>query len=130
MIALAEKKFPRSTYPNLSFIQANATRLAFTNRFDLAVSNAALHWIQDQLSVLRRVEAALKPSGRIFFQMGGKGNTQDIVDIADRCISEGRWRSCFSGFSFPYTFSSPEEYEVLLRSAGLLPKRLELSKKI
>ena len=58
--------------------------------------------------------------------MGGKGNARDISDIASRHINEGRWRSYFSGFSFPYSFFSPEEYEVLLREAGLIPTRLEL----
>jgi trans-aconitate methyltransferase len=126
MIALAEKKFPQSAYPNISFLQADATRLSFTNRFDLAFSNAALHWIPDQASVLGGVSAALKPSGRIFFQMGGRGNAKDILECANRQIREERWRPYFTGFSLPLTFYSPEEYEVLLRAAGFIPKRLEL----
>jgi trans-aconitate 2-methyltransferase len=126
MIALAQRKFPSSTYPNLSFIQADASMLSFADQFELAFSNAALHWIPDQGPVLQGVRAALKSSGRIFFQMGGKGNAQDVIDTANRCIREGRWRSYFSGFSFPLRFFSLEEYEVLLREAGLIPTRLEL----
>lgn len=126
MIALAKKKFPASAYPNISFLQADATRLSFTNQFDLAFSSAALHWIPDQASVLKGTGAALKPSGRIFFQMGGRGNAKDILDIANRKIREERWRYYFTGFSLPLTFYSPEEYEVLLRGAGLVPRRLEL----
>ena len=126
MIALAQKRFPSSLYPNLSFVQADASMLSFADQFELAFSNAALHWVPDQGPVLQGVRAALKSSGRIFFQMGGRGNARDVIDIANRCIREGRWRSFFSGFSFPLHFFSPEEYEVLLREAGLIPTRLEL----
>ena len=126
MIALAQRKFPSLMYPNISFVQADASMLSFRDQFELAFSNAALHWIPDQGPVLRGVRAALKPSGRIFFQMGGRGNARDILAIANRHIREKRWRSYFSGFSFPYRFFSPEEYEVLLREAGFIPKRLEL----
>ena len=126
MIALAQRRFPSSLYPNLSFVQADASMLSFADQFELAFSNAALHWIPDQGPVLQGVRAALKSSGRIFFQMGGRGNARDVIDTANRCIREGRWRCYFSGFSFPYHFFSPEEYEVLLREAGFIPKRLEL----
>ncbi len=109
---------------HLSRLMRRCSLLA--DQFELAFSNAALHWIPDQGPVLRGVRAALKPSGRIFFQMGGRGNARDILAIANRHIREKRWRSYFSGFSFPYRFFSPEEYEVLLREAGFIPKRLEL----
>lgn len=126
MIALAKKKFPTSKYPNISFVQADASMLSFENQFDLAFSNAVLHWIPDQAPVLRGVRTALKPYGRIFFQMGGRGNATDILGIANRCINKERWRSYFSQYTFPYNFFSPEDYTVFLRKAGLVPRRLEL----
>jgi trans-aconitate methyltransferase len=126
MIDHAQKKFPRSSYPNLSFVQEDASKLSFENQFDLAFSSAALHWIRDHGPFLRGVHAALKPSGRIFFQMGGKGNISDISAIVRQSIRDGRWRSHFSGFSFPYSFFSPEEYEGFLREAGFIPQRVEL----
>jgi len=126
MIALAQKTFPQSLYPGISFVRADASMIAYKNQFDLVFSNAALHWIGDQASVLRGVKAALKPSGRIFFQMGGRGNAEDILAIANRCITEKRWQSYFTGFVFPYHFFSPEEYAIFLKEAGLVQKRLEL----
>jgi len=126
MIALAQKTFPPLLYPGFSFVQADASMLSYKNQFDLVFSNAALHWIADQVSVLRGVRAALKPSGRIFFQMGGRGNAEDVLAIANRCITERRWQSYFRGFVFPYHFFSPEEYAVFLEEAGLIAKRLEL----
>jgi trans-aconitate 2-methyltransferase len=126
MIAYANKMFPPSHYPNLSFFCMDATNLEFHDQFDLTFSNAALHWVQDQSAVLRGVREGLKRSGRIFFQMGGKGNAQDIIDVLEELVTRGTWRHYFRGFTFPYVFASPDEYEGWLLSAGLVPTRLEL----
>ncbi len=126
MITLAGKDFPSVEYPNLEFLLMDATKLNFTNQFDIAFSNAALHWVKDQLSVLKGVKKSLKKSGRILFQMGGKGNARDILDAVEEFKKDVKWRKYFNDFSFSYSFCSPEEYEELLNKAGLVPKRLEL----
>jgi trans-aconitate 2-methyltransferase len=126
MIALAKKTFPASKHPNLSFVQLDATKLYFKHQFDIAFSTAALHWIKDQISVLKGVKKSLKKSGRILFQMGGKGNARDIIAAVEEIIKNEKWRSYFNDFSFPYAFYSPDEYEQLFSAVGLSPKRLEL----
>ena len=126
MIALARKKYPPIENPNVSFREMDATRLTFKNQFDLAFSSTALHWIPDQVSVVQGVDQGLKKSGRIFFQMGGKRNAQDIIDIAGRCIDNERWQRYFAGFSFPWHFWSPDEYQAFFRNTCLVPRRLEL----
>jgi len=119
MIALAQKTFPPSKHPNLSFVLLDATKLNFRHQFDIAFSTAALHWVKDQISVLKGVKKSLKKSGRILFQMGGKGNAQDIIASVDRIVKNEKWRSYFNDFSFPYAFYSPDEYKQLLNDAGL-----------
>lgn len=126
MIVLAQKNFPPSKYPNLSFIHLDATKLNFKNQFDIAFSNATLHWVKDHVSVLKGVKKSLKESGRILFQMGGKGNAQDIINVVKEVINKNQWKLYFNHFSFPYTFCSPEEYEQWLKNVGLEPKRIEL----
>lgn len=126
MITLAQKNFPLTKYPNLSFVLLDAININFKNRFDIAFSNATLHWVKDQLAVLKGVKKSLKNSGRILFQMGGEGNAQDIIATVDKLIKDKEWRIYFNNFSFPYTFCSPDEYSQLLTDAGLSPKRLEL----
>lgn len=126
MIALARKNFPSKQYPDLKFFLMDATKLIFMDKFDIAFSNAALHWIKDQVSVLKGVKKSLKKSGRILFQMGGKGNAQDILDIFEEILNDKKWRIYFNNFSFPYCFCSIEEYEQFLNEAGLIPGRLEL----
>ena len=126
MIALALKNYPSVEYPNLSFAMRDVTALDFDNRFDVAFSNATLHWVKDQPSALRGIRRALKRPGRILFQMGGKGNAQDIIETVTELMGTEKWRAYFDGFSFPYVFCSPSEYEQWLIDAGLSPVRAEL----
>jgi trans-aconitate 2-methyltransferase len=49
-------------------------KLIFQNESDLIFSNAALHWIVDQKTVLQGVQRSLKTGGKLLFQMAGKGN--------------------------------------------------------
>jgi trans-aconitate 2-methyltransferase len=126
MINLARCTFPQGAYPNLSFQRMDAQALTFQDTFDRVFSNATLHWIIDQRSVLHGVKRSLKSGGRLLFQMGGKGNAQDILSILNWLLREERWRKFFVNFSFPYGFYAPEEYEVWLREAKLKPERVEL----
>jgi trans-aconitate 2-methyltransferase len=129
MINLARRSFPQINFPNLSFQKMDARELTFRRQFDRVFSNAALHWIIDQRPVLEGVQRSLKPAGRLLFQMGGEGNAQDILAVLDELSIEDRWRKFFEGFTFPYGFYAPDEYEVWLRKAGLKPKWVELLRK-
>jgi trans-aconitate methyltransferase len=126
MINLARSKFPRATFPNVSFQVMDARNLSFVEQFDHVFSNAALHWIIDHRPVLEGVRRSLKSGGRLVFQMGGKGNAHDILAILDELQIEDRWKKFFAGFAFPYGFYAPDEYKDWLREAGLKPERVEL----
>jgi trans-aconitate 2-methyltransferase len=126
MIKLAKDTFPQESYPNLSFEVMDARKLIFQNQFDIAFSNAALHWIIDQQTMLNCVQRSLKPKGRVLFQMAGKGNAQAVLGVLDEMLIEQPWSKFFDGFTFPYAFLSPEKYRALLSEANLEPFRIEL----
>jgi trans-aconitate 2-methyltransferase len=126
MIALAREQFPRAGHPNLSFRQMDATRLELPRAFDVAFSTAALHWMGDHEAILRGVHDCLRSSGRLLFQMGGRGNVVEALAVVDGVVSEPRWRDYFLGFTPPYHFYSPEDYEVWLPRAGFRVVRAEL----
>ncbi len=126
MIAAARTRFPAAAFPNLSFQLMDATRLEFEEAFDIAFSNAALHWIQDHPAVLRGVGRALRPGGRLLFQMGGRGNAAEVIASIEGLFSTARWKPFFKDFTFPYWFYGPDDYRNWLPKAGLHPTRVEL----
>jgi trans-aconitate 2-methyltransferase len=126
MINLAKNTFPTEQYPNLTFKLMDAQSISFKEEFDIAFSNAALHWILDQKAVIEGVKRSLKPKGRLLFQMAGKGNAQEVLKIFDNLLVLPQWQRYFEGFTFPYAFLNPQEYRQLLVQGGLNPVRLEL----
>ena len=126
MIDLARRSFPQAVFPNLHFRRMNAQSLTFHDEFDRVFSNAALHWVTDQCSVLKGVQLSLKRRGRLLLQMGGKGNAHEVLAILDELQLEDHWKQFFRGFAFPYGFYSPEQYTVWLLEVGLTPERVEL----
>ena len=123
MIRLAVQKYPPSLHSNLAFRQMDVLDLDFHDEFDVAFSNAALHWVKDQRRVLIRVAKTLRPGGRILFQMGGAGNARLVLAVLDELILQDRWQRWFTGFDFSYGFYHPRDYDAWLFEAGLKPLR-------
>ena len=126
MINLAKRKFPSKIYQNLSFIVKDVREMDFEEEFDIVFSNACLHWIIDHLPVLEKIEKSLKPSGKIFLQMGDKGNAAEVISVFETIIKDEKWFKFFNNFSFPYGFYDPEEYREWLKKVGFRIKRVEL----
>ena len=70
MIESAKQRFPVSMYLNLNFCVMDAAHRNFTDKFDVAFSNASLHWIKDQLSVLKGEKKASISQVFSFFKWG------------------------------------------------------------
>ena len=130
MLKLAKKMFPVSSNPNLSFVRKPAQSIDFKGEFDLVFSNACMHWIQEQGKALKCISRALKPSGRIFFQMGGKGNAGIMNRIIDKMTEQAEWEKYFPNKFFTYFFPSPAEYRKLLKQNGLKPVKVYLLPKV
>ena len=130
MIRLASQSFSQSRHLNLSFLLADFRWLPFRDEFDIVFSNAALHWVQSQKTVLKSIHTALRPGGRLLAQLGGRGNAAKVLDALDEIIREPEWRDYFVDFKFPYGFYSDEEYERWLLETGFMPKRVELIPKV
>jgi len=126
MINLAKNTFPQKDYPNLFFQVMDARKLTFQSEFDIAFSNAALHWIVDQKAVLTGVQRSLKSGGKILFQMAGKGNAKDVLGVVKELAAEKPWKSFFHKMNFPYGFYDQKEYKAFLQHASLVAERVEL----
>ncbi len=126
MVGAARRSWETQDHPNLAFEIADARSLPFENRFDVAFSNATLHWVIDHRPVLRGVARALRSGGRLLFQFGGRGNGEEIFAVAGEMIRSAAWQGFFKGFAFPWGFYGPEQYAPWCREAGLEPRRIEL----
>lgn len=130
MIRFAKQKYTSESFYNLSFILKNACELNFENEFDVVYSNAALHWIKDQELVLKGAYKSLKNKGRILFQMGGKGNLEEMIEIINATINSKKWKEYFKNFEFPYYFFSNKQYSELLINSRFKIDKVELIPRI
>ena len=126
MIELARNQF---RLPNLSFFTMDATEISFQEKFDIAFSNAALHWVKDHKAVLITLKKHMNSGARILFQMGGCGNAKDVVDVVSQIAATEKWKEYFTQFVFPYRFCNKSDYEEWLRQTGYNAKRIELINK-
>jgi trans-aconitate methyltransferase len=69
----------KQNYPDVAFSVADASKFSFTEPFDAVFSNAVLHWVKDHNAMMKCVYNSLKPGGRFVAEMGGKGNTQQLM---------------------------------------------------
>lgn len=127
MIHFARKNFPKDKYPNLDWFLMSATEINFDTEFDVAYSNAVLHWVKDHIAVLRGVKRSLNPGGRILFQMAGKGNAVNAAQVLIDVISKDKWSKYFiNGVSLTLCYYGIDDYHGWLKDVGLVAKRVEL----
>lgn len=126
MVRLAKENFPSDKYPNLSFMCMDAANIHLPDKFDIAFSNATLHWVKDHVAVLYGLRACLKEGGKVLLQMGGIGNAADIFSIVKMVTQYPRWEQYYREFETPYYFYGPEEYEDWLINSSFRAIRIEL----
>jgi trans-aconitate 2-methyltransferase len=87
---------------------------------DVVVTNAALQWVPEHLSVIRRWTAALPPGGWLALQVPGNLDSPAhrlMRECVERHPAAERLRPAVSRMQV----ASPPEYVELLASAGLVP---------
>ncbi len=129
MVGFARESFSADAFPNLSFQVMDARALSLRSTFDVVFSNAALHWIVDHRAIIEGVAQIMNPGGRLLFQMGGKGNAQDIIDVLGDLVKTEEWEVFFRDMENPYGFYGPDEYLPWLEAAGLTPVRVQIIEK-
>lgn len=101
-------------YPELQFVQGDATQLIFDEPFDAVFSNATLHWILDSQAVTKAIYQSLCYNGRFVAEFGGKGNVGSIVQALTSAIRDVMSRELAPLWFFP----SIGEYTQLLEESG------------
>lgn len=126
MIRFARHKYTNDKFEHLTFEIKDACNLGYESEFDVIYSNAALHWVKDQECVLNEAYKSLKKGGRILFQMGGKGNLEEMIEIISNTLLNGKWLQYFSDFENPYYFYSDKEYSTFLNNTNFKADKVEL----
>ena len=129
LINFALQEFPNDKFKNLTFYQMDACVINFSKKFDIAFSNACLHWVKDHSGVLGKVRSCLKSKGRIIFQMGGRGNVGEVLNAVKLVMDKPDWSKYFDNFIMPYYFYDIKDYEIWLPKNHFKPLRLELIEK-
>jgi trans-aconitate methyltransferase len=101
----------------------SADALDFDHEFDAVFSNAALHWMRNQDTVLAGVHRALKPGGRFVAEMGGHGNIAAIQVALLAVFSKHGLNATEAEHNY---FPTPASYESRLRHHGFDVHYIEL----
>lgn len=128
IIEFAKENFPTQKYPNLEFQKGDAQNLNFQNEFDIIVSVSCLHIIIDHNPVLRGIYQALKDSGKFFLLIHAKESQQGISSVIQDLLQSKKWIDKLKQPIKIYGFYTPEEYETLLTTNGLMPEIMDLHK--
>jgi trans-aconitate 2-methyltransferase len=107
----------KANYPDLQFEVADIAATDYGSEFDAVFSNAALHWIRSQQGAIAAIARALKPGGRFVFEMGGRGNIQQVWKAAVQALAEMGVPNPEK--LSPWFYPSIGEYAPLLEARGL-----------
>jgi trans-aconitate 2-methyltransferase len=104
-----------------------ATIESFDGRdeYDLILSNAAFHWVEDHDALIRRLFAALRPGGQLAFQVPAMHETASHT-LADGLTTAEPFRSSFAGWTRPQPVLEPDRYARLLFRTGFADPRVSL----
>jgi trans-aconitate methyltransferase len=105
----------RQNYPRLRFSLQDAAAMSFNSEFDAVFSNAALHWMLDAAGVADSMARALRTSGRLVLEMGGRGNIRGIYEAVESAFRE---HSNAPLPPRPNYFPSVSEYTTVLETHG------------
>jgi trans-aconitate 2-methyltransferase len=95
-----------------------ALQLAAGEAVDAVFSNAVFHWIADHDALFAGLASALRPGGRISAQCGGQGNVAAVHDAASQAADDAGLADRFRDWPGPWNFTSAEETEARLLTAG------------
>ncbi|WP_158749531.1 class I SAM-dependent methyltransferase [Acidobacterium sp. S8] len=101
----------------------SADALEFNHEFDAVFSNAALHWMRNQDTVLAGVHRALKTGGRFVAEMGGHGNIAAIQVALLAVFSKYGIDAVNAEHNY---FPTPASYESRLQHHGFDVHYIEL----
>jgi trans-aconitate 2-methyltransferase len=112
-----------------SYLVADLAEVQVSEPVDLVFSTATFHWILDHEQLFARLNAALRPGGRLVAQCGGLGNVAEHAGAITAVATRPEYARYFDGMTLMWNFADPEETESRLREAGFAKARCWLEPK-
>jgi trans-aconitate 2-methyltransferase len=109
------------------FVRADVRNLPFAERFDVAVSFSALHWVPQQLQALTQINSVVRPDARVLIQMVCAGSRPSIEAVAMSLCDRSRWAARFADFTAPFVHVDPTAYADTAAEAGLTLTRIDVT---
>ena len=109
---------------NLKFRRMDINNLDFVEHFDVAFSNATLHWVKDHKRLLENVYRALRSSGCLRFNFAGEGNCSHFFKVIRKAMGLDRFAAYFTEFEWPWYMPPIDEYQILVDASGLHDARI------
>lgn len=105
------------------YLVADLVELEVTDPVDLVFSTATFHWIPDHERLFERLQAVLRPGGRLVAQCGGEGNIAEHVGAVEEVSARPEFATYLAEGDELWNYASPAETEVRLRAAGFAEVR-------
>lgn len=106
------------SFGNITLMRIAAQSMGFADKFDLVFSNSALQWVKEQREVLGLVRRALKPGGRVAFQLPARDFCKEFFQYSGNAIAGLGLGEYYRDWESPWYLPSKEQYEALLEEAG------------
>jgi len=100
----------KSKYPEIKFLNIDATNMKFKNKFDVIFSNAVLHWILDQEKLHKNIYKNLQKGGILVCEFGANGNIEKIFEAYGEALKKYGQK-----FSLPFYFPTAANHIKLLK---------------
>ena len=111
--------------PGLRFVLGDIRDELPTGPFDVVLSNAALHWVDDHPTLFARLASLLAEHGQLVVQMPANHRHASHV-VAAELAGEAPFREALGGYVLRSPVLEPEEYSRLLFDLGLRDVRVFL----
>lgn len=113
MIHFAQRSFPKTKYPNLTFLMQDAQLLTYCDKFDVLFSSFALQWVPDPNTFFQSAYKCLKSSGYLVITIPlGISSALEKAIITVTSLPE--WAHYFKTFSPNWHFTTDNNYKQLL----------------
>jgi trans-aconitate 2-methyltransferase len=109
----------------LHFEEGDIAAFAADSAFDLVFSNAALHWVPDHETLLRRLTAALTQQGQLAVQVPANDDHPSHA-TAVAVARESEFRDALGGHTRQSPVQAPEVYATLLHRLGFGAQHVRL----